>query len=412
MSKKIAKLLASIQRKEGVPIESLLYLDPSDDADHACAVCLANVGNEPNPFDVSSILSVLAGLRGFQTLKVARGKSYSFAVFASPLDVQAAFTHLDNAFFAATSDTSVDASDILFPHHLVSAAVKSQHPTGRIIHAFKAKRIPFSDSDTLTNPSDILAAIPGLHIVHDFISEEEEERLLEGMEQHPWISLSERQVQHHGFVFDYDSNHIDFSKDPGQLPAWCQFLVQRMDDTLRQLMLQYPHDFDYRGFNQLTLNRYPPGSGISPHVDTHTRFDSPITSVSLLSPVQMEFRTLYYSDSTSPVTSTTPQLQPTHKTLHVQLPPRSICFMAGASRFGWEHGIRARKADVMNCTRVERALRVSLTFRGVRIREEEVKCDCVWDGLCDAKIAGGAKPDRLKEVDVGVNRHGVVGGKG
>ncbi|KAJ3224017.1 hypothetical protein HDU78_011115, partial [Chytriomyces hyalinus] len=166
----------------------------------------------------------MAGLRGFQTLKVARGKSYSFAVFASPLDAQTAFTHLDNAFFAATSDTSVDASGILFPHHLVSAAVKSQHPTGRIIHAFKAKRIPFSDSDTLTNPSEILAAIPGLHIVHDFISEEEEVRLLEGMEQHPWISLSERQVQHHGFVFDYDSNHIDFSKDPGQLPTWCQFL--------------------------------------------------------------------------------------------------------------------------------------------------------------------------------------------
>ncbi|KAI8609263.1 hypothetical protein BC830DRAFT_1071128, partial [Chytriomyces sp. MP71] len=240
---------------------------------------------------------------------------------------------------------------------------------------------------------------PGLHIINNFVSKEEERFLIEGMNRHPWVPLSERQVQHHGFVFDYDSNHIDFVKEPGPLPVWCQ-----------ELTLQYPNDFDYRGFNQLTLNRYPPGSGISPHVDTHTRFDSPITSVSLLAPVQMEWRTLYHS--TPPTSKGTPQ--PQHKTIHIQLQPRSVCFMAGPSRFAWEHAIRARKADVVNAARVDRELRISLTFRGVRVREEECVCACSWESLCDARIAGGAKPDRFKDIDElvtqegKVNRHGII----
>ncbi|ORY52661.1 hypothetical protein BCR33DRAFT_655447, partial [Rhizoclosmatium globosum] len=260
--------------------------------------------------------------------------------------------------------------------------------------------VPFPAQDTLTDPSDILRDIPGLHIIPDFITEEEEASLVQGMDLHPWINLSERQVQHHGFTFDYNTNQIDFKTVPGPLPSWCQFLMARMDAAIKKLGETYPEDFSYRGFNQLTLNKYPPGSGISPHVDTHTRFDSPITSVSLLSSVQMEWRTLYHSnDSTVPFQ--------THKTLQVQLPRRSVCFMAGQSRFAWEHAIRARRADVINCHRVDREPRISLTFRGVRIKDEECVCDCGWDAVCDAKMVGGAVPDRFKQGLEGVNRHGI-----
>ncbi|KAJ3140100.1 hypothetical protein HK100_010477 [Physocladia obscura] len=81
--------------------------------------------------------------------------------------------------------------------------------------------------------------------------------------------------------------------------------------------------------------------------------------------------------------------------------------MSGQARFAWEHAIRGRRADVINGERVDRVLRVSLTFRGVRVDSAETVCNCEWNGLCDAKIVGGAVPDRLKNpnaVHAGMNR--------
>ncbi|KAJ3012027.1 UNVERIFIED_CONTAM: hypothetical protein HDU68_001410 [Siphonaria sp. JEL0065] len=398
--KKVQKLLHGIAVKERQPFDSILHVSRDQvPADSDCRVlCLLNVGNDSGVGDVAAIEMVLATLPGFESLKVSKGRSFSFAAFTSATYAQSAFLHLDNALFTSSAK---DPSEIILPASQITVATNKEN--GRSIHLLFAKQVPFPPIDTLTNPADILHEIPGLHIIPDFISPEEACQLVQGMDVHPWINLSERQVQHHGFTFDYNNNHIDFSKDPGPLPTWCHFLISRMDETIKKLASEYPNEFSYRGFNQLTINKYPAGSGISPHVDTHTRFDSPITSVSLLTPVQMEWRTLYH-------TSDCREVSKTLKTVQVLLPPLSVCFMAGESRFAWEHAIRQRRADVVNCKRVDRELRISLTFRGVRLCQEECVCDCGWDAVCDAKIVGGAVPDRLKEealLKTGVNRHGV-----
>ncbi|KAJ3063694.1 hypothetical protein HDU98_000502 [Podochytrium sp. JEL0797] len=396
-AKKVAKLLHGIASKEGQPAESILHVSSTEVPADCAILCLLNVGNESSGAgDVQAIEQVLPLLAGFKDYKVARGRAFSFALFDSHANAQSAFQHLDNALFTCTAQTPVD---IVIPASRLTSAIKSTHKDGRIIHVLFAKHVPFPAVDTLTDVAEIMRAVPGLHVIPDFITPEEEKMLVEGMNLHPWNHLSERQVQHHGFVFNYDTNQIDFSKDPGPLPPWCEFLTDRIDIVLKDKMQHFPGEFTYRGFNQLTLNRYPPGTGISPHADTHSRFDSPITSLSLLSPVQMEFRTLYHTTDPTPSN--------THKTVQVQLPARSITFMAGLSRFSWEHGIRGRKADVVNGKRVDRELRVSMTFRGVRVKQEECVCDCGWDMICDSKMVGGAAPDRFKDGLEGVNRHGI-----
>lgn len=68
--------------------------------------------------------------------------------------------------------------------------------------------------------------------------------------------------------------------------------------------------------DQLTVNKYPAGVGLSPHVDAHSAFTGAITSLSLSSGAVMEFRRdgVYKS---------------------VLLPRRSLVVMAHECRYGW-----------------------------------------------------------------------------
>jgi alkylated DNA repair dioxygenase AlkB len=68
--------------------------------------------------------------------------------------------------------------------------------------------------------------------------------------------------------------------------------------------------------DQLTINRYPPGVGLAPHVDVHSAFEEPIASLSLGSSAVMEFRRK---------ADKRPLL----------LPRRSLTIMTGESRYAW-----------------------------------------------------------------------------
>ncbi|KAJ3293498.1 hypothetical protein HDU79_000290 [Rhizoclosmatium sp. JEL0117] len=256
VEKKVQKLLHGIANKEGAPYETIVYLTRSEESTRSSTLCLLNVGNDSGIGDVRAIEQVLGTLDGFKTLKVSKGRAFSFAEFESPSTASSAFDYLDNALFTATA---AHIDEIIVPASKLTLTTPKD--SGRLIHLLFAKHVPFPAQDTLTDPSDILRDIPGLHIIPDFITEEEEASLVQGMDLHPWINLSERQVQHHGFTFDYNTNQIDFKTVPGPLPSWCQFLMARMDAAIKKLGETYPEDFSYRGFNQLTLNKYPPGSG-------------------------------------------------------------------------------------------------------------------------------------------------------
>ena len=68
--------------------------------------------------------------------------------------------------------------------------------------------------------------------------------------------------------------------------------------------------------DQLTVNRYEPGVGLSPHVDAHSAFTGPIVALSLGSASVMEF---WRDGDKRPLL----------------LPPRSLLLMAGECRYLW-----------------------------------------------------------------------------
>ena len=47
------------------------------------------------------------------------------------------------------------------------------------------------------------------------------------------------------------------------------------------------------------------------------------------------------------------------------LEPQSLLVLQGEARFGWKHGIPARKVDLIDGQKIARGRRVSLTFRTV-----------------------------------------------
>ena len=181
--------------------------------------------------------------------------------------------------------------------------------------------------------------IADLSVLPEFITKQEEQALLECLDQEPWMSDLKRRVQHYGYRYDYRARKIDRSMHLGPLPEWTSGIVDRLGTTGI-----FPNRCD-----QLIVNEYLPGQGISPHVDCLACFDEPIVSLSLGSGCTMLF---------------------THDSLPAQavyLAPRSAVVMSGLARQVWRHAIPPRKSDLVNGKRIPRGRRVSLTFRKVQL---------------------------------------------
>lgn len=148
---------------------------------------------------------------------------------------------------------------------------------------------------------------PGLELVENFITEEEETKLIESANfDASSSSLKHRKVVHFGYDFKYGSNSIDHEKPNGRdFPSfWKTILFDKALECgwIRKLP------------NQCTANMYEPGQGIPAHIDNHECCDETIWSVSLGSDIVMNF--------VSPDGIETP----------VFLPRRSAMFMSQESR--------------------------------------------------------------------------------
>ena len=98
---------------------------------------------------------------------------------------------------------------------------------------------------------------PGLVILHDFVSLEEEAGLISWLNMEYECDsgvecLKQRQVRHYGYRFNYISNNVDHTHPlPGGMPAPVQDLIGRIMSCGH---VRNPLD-------QVTVNRYPPGAG-------------------------------------------------------------------------------------------------------------------------------------------------------
>ena len=64
--------------------------------------------------------------------------------------------------------------------------------------------------------------IPGLVYKPDFITEEEETKLLACVDGAEWSTELRRRVQHYGWRYDYRQRQIDESMRLGELPEWAR----------------------------------------------------------------------------------------------------------------------------------------------------------------------------------------------
>jgi len=180
--------------------------------------------------------------------------------------------------------------------------------------------------------------IKGLKYIPNYIDLATERKLIQEIDNQVWINDLKRRVQHYGYRYDYRARKINLSMKIGQLPDWA-----------KKIAIQLKNDgyFDEVP-DQVIVNEYMPGQGISPHIDCEPCFEETLVSLSLGSSATMLF------------TNETEGLK-----IPIILHRRSIAILKGNSRYIWKHSIPARKSDKINGKTVKRQRRISLTFRKV-----------------------------------------------
>lgn len=161
------------------------------------------------------------------------------------------------------------------------------------------------------------------------------------------------------------------SPELSALPSYLDGLLRLLPDaleplpsSLRDIILHSSRP------RQVILNLYPPGTGISPHIDLPHRYLDGIVGCSFAGSVAMDFKHSSTGEQHS-----------------VLLKPGDIYVLSGEARWDWTHGISARSADVVQETlgsetyMLHRRMRMSVTFRRM-----QVGADCV--GVDDTSSAG------------------------
>lgn len=205
-------------------------------------------------------------------------------------------------------------------------------------------------------PSDEteVPSIEGLAYVPGFLTPSEQEHVLRHVDRQPWRNDLKRRVQHYGYRYDYKARRVDPSMFLGPLPPFAvppaNYLVER------SLFTRLP--------DQLIVNEYLPGQGITAHVDCEPCFAGAIAMISLGWGYEMDF---IHSQS--------------REVRSILLAVGSALVISGDARYQWLHQIKARRSD----RGIPRQRRVSLTFRNVV--------------LCDAKQSSSQLMEDTEFVD-------------
>lgn len=181
----------------------------------------------------------------------------------------------------------------------------------------------------------VVSEIPGLFYVENFVTNKEAFDLINEINKKPWNLSLKRRTQHYGYSYDYKSSHLNFSTITEPIPDFVKFLLPRLNE--QDSLKDYSPD-------QLIINEYVPGQGISAHIDRTTDFEDKICSLSLGSDAIMEFQ----KDGVKK---------------EVLLKENSLVILTKDSRYLWTHCIPGRKSDKINGVTKQRRTRISLTFR-------------------------------------------------
>ena len=161
--------------------------------------------------------------------------------------------------------------------------------------------------------------ISGLKYIFDWIDTDTESKLLDKIQQGVWENSLQRRVQQFGPVYNYSNRKLNPTLQ--EIPSWLKELYPKL------------HSFFKDDPNQIIINEYERGQGITKHVDAPV-FGPVIASLSLLSDTHITFGQ-YRGDE--------------HKLL---LQRRSLVVMQDEARSKWYHYIAPVSEK-----------RISITFR-------------------------------------------------
>ncbi len=187
----------------------------------------------------------------------------------------------------------------------------------------KREREDESGTTVTVNP------VPGLNLLRDWLTEDEERSLLEHIDASTWNTTLKRRTQHYGYEYKYAGGSVTTTADP--IPDWITPYINRLVE--QGILVDAP--------DQVIINEYHPGQGIAPHTDNTHLFADGIVSVSLGSDIVMDFT---LTNGTA---------------IAMTLPRRSMLSLHKDARYKWKHGIAHRYTDGGKA----RGRRVSLTFR-------------------------------------------------
>lgn len=214
---------------------------------------------------------------------------------------------------------------------------------GRGIHAF----------DPSCGRAPSLPGFSGLHVIPDFLTENEAACLLDRIARDPFVpSQSGREKQHFGAKVNFNRRRMNVSRFSG-LPAFTHPLVDRARERLRAegdaALDRTVADFDP---TDVFVLRYAPErrSNLDLHLDDVFAYGELILDVSLESDSVMTF----YQGRPGGEVRFADGEPPAQACVRVPLPARSLVAIRGPARFEWEHGLLA--CDV-------RARRTSITLR-------------------------------------------------
>jgi len=164
-----------------------------------------------------------------------------------------------------------------------------------------------------------------------------------------------RKTKQYGYEYNYKAreSHKELKK-----------LKKLIYNTPNQLLciadILYTYKLMRQKTNQIIINKYEPGQGITAHRDHKGYFIGDIATLSLGSAYVMRFRP--HPDNTI-----------VDKSIFydVLLPVGSLAVMTGDLTTEWTHEIKKVKYDTIDDKRIKRGTRISITFRTVRDELQE-----------------------------------------
>jgi len=210
------------------------------------------------------------------------------------------------------------------------------------------------------NDSNEILRFPGIHIICDFVSQEEEDSLIRGLDLLPWdASQSGRRKQNFGPRANFKKRKAKNGSFKG-FPKCTKFIQDRFQTV--------PLLESYHTVEQCSIEyRTETGAAIEPHIDDCWIWGERIVQLNLLSPSfltctpysgqktkynlhdvhsypkiinndEVVFNPFLGRNSTVPFEFDNSD-KDDNIAVKIPLPPRSLLIMYGSARYEWEHSI-------------------------------------------------------------------------